>query len=102
LDDIPQALSQPNDQDGEQEASTGRPKYNPNPSAALLNNSEQVTLPSQKQALKDFRMAEAARRPAGLKPAVEAEALATPCPISPRAKVRPLTRGITSFTWFEK
>ncbi|KAF8488218.1 hypothetical protein F5888DRAFT_1344173 [Russula emetica] len=52
--------------DGEQEANTGRPKYNPNPSAALLNNSEEVTLPSLKQALRDFRMAEAARRAAEL------------------------------------
>jgi hypothetical protein len=67
--------------DGKQEASTGRPKRNPNPSVALLNNSEQVTLPSQKQAIRDFRVAEA-RRAAELKAAVETEALATPTHIS--------------------
>jgi hypothetical protein len=70
--------------DGEKEASTGRPKRNPNPSAALLNNSEQVTLPSQQQAIKDFRIAEATRRAAELKAAVEAKALVTPCLISSR------------------
>lgn len=70
--------------DGEQEAGTRRPKRKPNPSAALLNNSEQVTLPSQQQAIKDFRLAEATRRAAEIEAPVEAEALATPSPISSR------------------
>jgi hypothetical protein len=79
-----QTLEQPKMAKTANEASTGRPKRNPNPSAALLNNSEQVTLPSQRQAIKDFRIAEAARHAAQLREAVEAEALATPCSISSR------------------
>jgi hypothetical protein len=74
--------------DGEEDAHVGRPKRNLKPSAALLsadllNDPEKVILPSQQQAIKTFRAAEAARRAAEIKLAIEAEAAnATPSPSS--------------------
>lgn len=79
--------------DGEQEAGTGCPQHNPNPSLALLNNSEQVTLPSQQQAIKDFHIAEATRRAAA-----KADTLATPIPIFSRESLPINTSELVSPT----
>jgi hypothetical protein len=51
-----------------------RPKCIPKPSATLLNDPNQATLPSQQQSIANFRIAEAARHAAETKLAIEAEA----------------------------
>jgi hypothetical protein len=56
--------------DGEGDAHLRRPKRNPKPSATLLNDPDQATLPSQQQAIENFRIAEAARRAAETKLAI--------------------------------
>jgi len=61
--------------DSEEDAHLRRPKRNPKTSAALLNNPKQATLLSQQQAIENFRIAEAARRAAETKLAIETEAI---------------------------
>jgi hypothetical protein len=61
--------------DGEEDAHLGHPKRNSKPSAALLNDPKQATLPSQQQAIENFRIVEAARRAAETKLAIETEAI---------------------------
>jgi hypothetical protein len=51
-----------------------RPKRIPKPSATLLNDPNQATLPSQQQSIENFRIAEAARHAAETKLVIEAEA----------------------------
>jgi hypothetical protein len=51
-----------------------RPKRIPKPSATLLNDPNQATLPSQQQSTEKFRIAEAARHAAETKLVIEAEA----------------------------
>jgi hypothetical protein len=46
--------------DGKEDAHLRCPKCNLKPSATLLNDPDQATLPSQQQAIKNFRIAEAA------------------------------------------
>ena|SRR5882762_9586571 len=72
--------------DGEEDAHLGRPKRNPKPLAALLNDPKKATLPSQQQAIENFRIAEAARRAAETKLAIETEAInVIPSPNSSRS-----------------
>jgi hypothetical protein len=68
--------------DGEEDAHLRRPKRNPKPSATLLNDPDQATLPSQQQAIENFCIAEAARRTAETKLAIEAIRKATLTPNS--------------------
>jgi hypothetical protein len=51
-----------------------RPKRIPKPSATLLNDPNQATLPFQQQSIKNFHIAEAARHAAETKLVIEAEA----------------------------
>jgi hypothetical protein len=60
--------------DGEEEAHLGHSRRDPKPSATLLNHPEQATLPSQRQAIKTFRAAEAARRAAERQIALDEDA----------------------------
>ena len=48
-------------QDGKEDAHLRRSRHDLKPSVTLLNHPEQATLPSQQQAIKTFRAAEAAR-----------------------------------------
>jgi hypothetical protein len=56
--------------DGEGDTHLRRPKRNLKPLATLLNDPDQAILPSQQQAIKNFCIAEAARRAAETKLAI--------------------------------
>jgi hypothetical protein len=58
--------------DGEDEPRIERPVRKTKPTAALLQHSEKAALPSQTKAINDFRAAEAAKRAAEVKRAVDA------------------------------
>jgi len=58
--------------DGEEDVHLRHPKCNPKPSATLLNNPDQATLPSQQQAIENFCIAEAARCAAETELTIEA------------------------------
>jgi hypothetical protein len=79
--------------DGEEDAHLRRPKRNLKPSATLLNDPDQATLPSQQQAIENFRIAEAARRAAETKLAIETARKATLTPNSSRGSSPAVSSG---------